>query len=125
MDYCFLKIIYKQSQKSQIDNLNETFSRLRYDYTVDDDQYDYNFNDNDNCNDNNFKQVSYYVNNCNGNILKEIVNNLEIFTNDDKLGLKYLLEIGRDGVPGKFRLHINKLGKKIETKKATKLFYLR
>jgi len=119
MDYCFLKIIYKHSQKFQVDNLNETFSRLNYEYTVDDDVYDYNFNDKD------FNQIYFSINNCNGDILKQIVNNLEIYTDDGKLGLKYLLEIGREGVQGKFRLHINKRGKKIETKNATKLVLLR
>jgi hypothetical protein len=119
MDYCFLQIIYKHSQKSQIDNLNETFSRLDYDYTVDDVSSVYDENSNG------FKQVYFSLNNCNGNILKEIVNNLEVFTEDGKLGLKYLLEIGREGVEGKFRLHINKRGKKIETTNATKLLSLK
>jgi hypothetical protein len=45
--------------------------------------------------------------NCHGNILKEIVNNLEILE-IIKIGLKYLLEIGTEGVIGKYRVHINK-----------------
>lgn len=107
MDNISLKILYKPYLQNSIQELINEISILHQNVNIQKDDLDYSYEYNNII----FKHLSVDINNFNGKVIKDILDNF--LKNIPKFHIKYLLEIESESTKEKQRIYINKNGRKI------------
>lgn len=116
MDNISFKILYKPYLQKCIEELIDEISVLNCDTYTKQDDLDYSYEYHNII----FKHLSIDINNFNGKVIEEIVDNF--IQNIPKFDIKYLLEIENENTKEKQRIYINKYGRKI-TKNNLFMYY--
>ena len=107
MDNISLKILYKPYLQNCIEELIDGISVLDKNVNIQQDNLDYSYEYNNII----FKHLSIDINNFNGKVIEEILDNF--IKNIPKFDIKYLLEIENESTKEKQRIYINKYGEKL------------